>query len=40
MIRRQPAGNFLPANILWALLAVAAVFTGLRNLPAFAFLSP
>jgi len=40
MIRRRPAGNFLPANILWALLAVAVVFTGLRNLPAFAFLSP
>jgi hypothetical protein len=39
-IRGQPAGNFLPAKILWALLAVAVVFTGLRNLPAFAFLSP
>ncbi len=39
-IRRQPAGEFLPAKILWALLAVAAVFTVLRNLPAFAFLSP
>ena len=32
--------DFLPANILWAVLAVAVVFTVLRNLPAFAFLSP
>jgi hypothetical protein len=39
-VRRQPAGNFLPANILWALLAIAVVFTVLRNVPAFAFLSP
>ncbi|MGA2852780.1 MAG: DUF2752 domain-containing protein [Verrucomicrobiota bacterium] len=39
-IRRQPVGVFFPANILWALLAIAAVFTVLRNLPAFAFLSP
>ena len=39
-IRRQPVGNFLPVNILWALLAIAAVFAVLRNLPAFAFLSP
>jgi hypothetical protein len=38
--RRQPAGNFLPAKILWTLLVVAVVFTVLRNLPAFAFLSP
>ena len=40
LIRRQPAGQFLPANILWAMLAIAVVFTVLRNLPAFAFLSP
>ena len=39
-VRRQPAGNFLPANILWALLAIAVVFTVLRNVPAFALLSP
>jgi hypothetical protein len=39
-IRRQPSGKFLPANILWVVLAIAAVFTVLRNLPAFAFLSP
>ena len=39
-VRRQPAGNFLPANILWAVPAGAVVFTVLRNLPAFAFLSP
>ena len=39
-IRRQPAGNFLPANVLWAVLAIAVVYTVLRNLPAFAFLSP
>jgi hypothetical protein len=39
-IQRQPAGNFLPAKMLWAALAIAAIFTVLRNLPAFAFLSP
>jgi len=39
-IRRQPVGNFLPAKSLWVLLAVAVIFTVLRNLPAFAFLSP
>ena len=38
--RRLPAGNFLPANILWVLLAIAVVFTVLRNLSALAFLSP
>ena len=40
IIRRRPAGTFLPANILWLLLVGAVVFTVLRNLPAFAFLSP
>ena len=39
-IWRQPVGEFLPANILWALLAITMVFTVLRNLPAFDFLSP
>ena len=39
-IRRQPVGNFVPVGVLWAALAIAAVFTVLRNLPAFAFLSP
>jgi hypothetical protein len=36
----RPVGNFLPAKSLWVLLAVAVIFTVLRNLPAFAFLSP
>jgi hypothetical protein len=39
-IRRQPVGTFVPVGVLWAALAAAAVFTILRNLPAFAFLSP
>jgi hypothetical protein len=39
-IRRQPVGKFVPVGVLWVVLAVAAVFTMLRNLPAFAFLSP
>jgi hypothetical protein len=40
-IQRQPSGQqFFPVNFLWALLAVAVIFTVLRNLPAFAFLSP
>ena len=39
-IRRQPVGTFVPVRVLWAALAMAAVFTVLRNLPAFAFLSP
>ena len=38
-IRRQDAEFFLP-KFLWPLLVVALVFTVLRNLPAFAFLSP
>jgi hypothetical protein len=33
-------GQFFPARWLWPLLAVALGFTVLRNLPAFAFLSP
>jgi len=33
-------GRFFPVVFLWPLLAVALVFTVLRNLPALAFLSP
>ncbi len=36
----RPTGGFLPVKFLWPLLAVMLVFTVLRNLPAFAFLSP
>ncbi|HKW27878.1 MAG TPA: DUF2752 domain-containing protein [Verrucomicrobiae bacterium] len=36
----RPVGSFLPPKILWPLLIVAVVFTVLRNLPAFSFLSP
>jgi Protein of unknown function (DUF2752) len=32
--------EFFPAKFLWPLLIFALVFTVLRNLPAFAFLSP
>ena len=39
-IRRQPVGNFVSVGAMWSALAAAAVFTVLRNLPAFAFLSP
>jgi Protein of unknown function (DUF2752) len=38
--RGQTNGEFFPANFLLLLLAVALVFAVLRNLPAFAFLSP
>jgi hypothetical protein len=38
--RRQPVGPFLPLEIFLPLLVVAVVFTILRNLPAFSFLSP
>jgi hypothetical protein len=37
---RRPVGPFLPSACFWPLLVVAAVFTVLRNLPAFSFLSP
>lgn len=33
-------GDFLPLKLLWPLLAAAAIFSVLRNLPGFAFLSP
>jgi hypothetical protein len=39
-VLRRPAGPFLPPEFLWPLLVVAVVFTVLRNLPAFSFLSP
>jgi len=39
-ILRRPAGPFLPPEFFWPLLVVAVVFTVLRNLPAFSFLSP
>ena len=38
--RGRARGEFFPVKYLWPLLAVALVFTVLRNLPAFAFLSP
>jgi len=38
--RHRHAGEWLPVKWLWPLLAVAVVFGVLRNLPAFAFLSP
>jgi hypothetical protein len=38
--RGQAAGDFFPTKFLWPLLVIALVFTVLRNLPAFAFLSP
>ena len=34
------AANFFPPSWLWPLLGVLLVFSVLRNLPAFAFLSP
>lgn len=36
----KPTGQFLPAKALWGLLAVTVIFTVLRNLPTFSFLSP
>jgi hypothetical protein len=39
-IRSQPAAFVMPPKALWALLVITLVFTGLRNLPAFAWLSP
>ena len=38
--RGRANGEFFPVNFLWPLLAAALVFTVLRNLLAFAFLSP
>lgn len=39
-LKGRPNGEFVPAHFLWPLLVVALTFTVLRNLPAFAFLSP
>ena len=36
----RPVGQFFPAKFLWMLLMVVVIFTVLRNLPAFDFLSP
>jgi Protein of unknown function (DUF2752) len=36
----RPAGPFLRPELFWPLLVLALVFTVLRNLPAFSFLSP
>jgi hypothetical protein len=38
--RGQAGGEFFPVKFLIPLLVMALVFTVLRNLPAFAFLSP
>ena len=39
-IRNQPAAFVAPPKALWAFLVITLVFTTLRNLPAFAWLSP
>ena len=39
-IQNQPVAFVVSPKTLWALLVIAFVFTGLRNLPAFAWLSP
>lgn len=39
-LRNRPVSMFLPPNFLWAFLIVAILFTVLRNLPVFSFLSP
>jgi hypothetical protein len=39
-IRGRRNGEFFPATFLWPALVIALVFAVLRNLPAFAFLSP
>jgi hypothetical protein len=38
--RGRAAGSWLPVNWAWSLLMIGLVFAVLRNLPAFAFLSP
>lgn len=39
-LRGRPNGEFFPARYLLPLLVIMGVFGLLRNLPAFAFLSP
>ncbi len=39
-IRNPPAAFVVPPKALWAFLVIAFIFTVLRNLPAFAWLSP
>jgi hypothetical protein len=39
-IRKQPAAFIVSPIMLWAFLVAVFVFTGLRNLPAFSWLSP
>ena len=39
-MRNQPATANMPLGVWWALLVVVLTFTVLRNLPAFAWLSP
>ena len=39
-IRNRPAAFIVPPGILWMFLVAVLVFTVLRNLPAFAWLSP
>jgi hypothetical protein len=38
--RNQPAAWNMPAGAWWALIAIVLLFTVLRNLPAFTWLSP
>jgi hypothetical protein len=39
-IRNRPVAFKVPPKVLWAFLVIALAFTVLRNLPAFAWLSP
>ncbi len=39
-VRNQPVALNVPPGVWWAFLIVVLIFTGLRNLPAFAWLSP
>ena len=39
-MRHQPLTANVPPGVWWVLLVVVLIFTGLRNLPAFAWLSP
>jgi hypothetical protein len=38
--RNQPVAPFVPPEGLWAFFVIAILFTVLRNLPAFSWLSP